>query len=243
MFMMSLSRLGLRLSAKYYHRAKAHDLKCVSAIKCPKLLSSVVRHMSEVSRKCWKCGSEQAQIFCHSCNTIQQPDDKSNYFEVIGVTPSYDLDTVELTTKYRQLQNVLHPDRFANRTKEERMLSEDYSSLVNKAYSTLQQPLSRGLYMLQLQGSEISESTQHSDPEFLMEIMELNESVEMASSAAELNVIEEQNKETLQQLSRDLSSSFAEGDMEKAKRILVRMKYYSTAESKIKEKRQEFGFE
>lgn len=62
----------------------------------------------------------------------------------------------------------------------EKDLSESLSSLVNKAYSTLLNPLDRGIYMLKLHNVSIPEETTSLGPEFLMEIMELNEEIEEA---------------------------------------------------------------
>lgn len=56
------------------------------------------------------------------------------------------------------------------------------SSLINKAYNTLSNPLERGLYMLSLNNVSIPEGTTSLEPEFLMEIMERNERVEEASA-------------------------------------------------------------
>lgn len=63
------------------------------------------------------------------------------------------------------------------RTDKEKLISADYSSLVNKAYNILQSPLSRAIHMLKLRNVVIDEEQKISDPKFLMEIMELNEEV------------------------------------------------------------------
>lgn len=63
------------------------------------------------------------------------------------------------------------------RSSEERNISEEYSSLLNKAYSYLQTPLKRAEYLLNLKGETISESDTINEPTFLMEMMTLNEEV------------------------------------------------------------------
>lgn len=65
---------------------------------------------------------------------------------------------------------------------DEQVLSEEYSSLVNKAYATLLNPLDRGLYLLNLEGISIEEEAVTMDAEMLMYIMEKNEEVEEADS-------------------------------------------------------------
>jgi hypothetical protein len=64
--------------------------------------------------QCWKCGSEikNSSLFCSQCSTLQKPDENKNYFDVLGIEQSFEVKDKELTTKYRKLQNILHPDRF-----------------------------------------------------------------------------------------------------------------------------------
>lgn len=86
---------------------------------------------------------------------------------------------------------------------EEKQISEELSSLVNKAYSTLLDPLNRGLYMLKLHNITIPEGTTSVDPEFLMDIMEINEEVESASKDREKAIeLIAQNKKVLEELTR-----------------------------------------
>lgn len=48
---------------------------------------------------------------------------------------------------------------------------------MNKAYSVLQSPLKRAIHLLAIHGEQIQEDQKLENPEFLMEIMELNEEV------------------------------------------------------------------
>lgn len=59
----------------------------------------------------------------------------------------------------------------------EKQISAEYSSLVNKAYKTLQTPINRAIHLLRLNNETISEDNKSDNPEFLMEMMELNEEV------------------------------------------------------------------
>ena len=98
---------------------------------------------------------------------------------MLGVEKTFSLNQAELTKKFRQLQTVVHPDKFSNKSETEQNLSAEWSSLINKAYTTLSTPIRRGEYLLKLKDVEIPEGNTAVDKEFLMEMMERNEEVLM----------------------------------------------------------------
>lgn len=83
-------------------------------------------------------------------------------------------------------------------------LSQEYSSLINKALTTLTDPISRGRYMLTLSGMTTQESdlegSMTSDPEFLEEVMELNERLEEISSEKDWLEFRSENEATMKQI-------------------------------------------
>lgn len=85
---------------------------------------------------------------------------------------------------------------------EERKISEQYSALVNKAYSTLHQPLARGLYILHLHGINLHEDTKETDPQFLAEIMETNEELAEAQHPHDVRRLENANKSVMDKLTK-----------------------------------------
>ncbi|MCU7844636.1 MAG: co-chaperone HscB [Candidatus Thiodiazotropha sp. (ex Monitilora ramsayi)] len=106
-------------------------------------------------------------------------DFSKNYFELFGLPVGYIVDTAALSDRYRDLQRIVHPDRFANAPDQERRLSVQGASLINEAYDTLKDPVARGGYLLSLHGVDmdaLNESTQ--DMGFLMQQMELREELE-----------------------------------------------------------------
>jgi molecular chaperone HscB len=106
-------------------------------------------------------------------------DFSKNYFELFGLPVGYIVDGAELSERYRELQRIVHPDRYANASDQERRLSIQGAALINEAYDTLKDPVARGSYLLGLHGVEmdaLNESTQ--DMEFLMQQMELREELE-----------------------------------------------------------------
>jgi len=113
-------------------------------------------------------------------------DFSKNYFELFGLPVGYIIDNEQLTARYRELQRVLHPDRYAGASEQERRLSMQGTTRINEAFRTLKDPLLRGRYLLSLHGIDLdahAETTQ--DAAFLMEQIELREELEEARHHAD----------------------------------------------------------
>lgn len=106
-----------------------------------------------------------------------------NHFEIFGLPTDFIIDLGELRNRYQQLQKVTHPDRFANASDSKKRQAMQNSVLLNEAYQTLKDPVTRAQYLLSLRGLKMDvqkETTQ--DISFLMEQMELRELLEKIPS-------------------------------------------------------------
>ena len=105
-------------------------------------------------------------------------DFSKNYFELFGLPVGYQVDNAELASRYRSLQKVVHPDRFAAADAQSQRVSLQNATLVNEAFETLKDPLRRAQYLLSLhgRGSDVETNTLH-DPGFLMQQMEWREAL------------------------------------------------------------------
>jgi molecular chaperone HscB len=112
-------------------------------------------------------------------------DFSKSYFELFGIAPGFEIDADALAERYRELQRVVHPDRFANASDQERRLAVQGSSHINEAFRTLRDPLSRAGYLLALHGGAEAGAADATttDPAFLMEQMELRETLAEAREA------------------------------------------------------------
>lgn len=118
-----------------------------------------------------------------------QNDLEKNYFDLFGMPATFDLDVADLAVRYRELQRRFHPDRFASASAPERRLSVQLTAQVNAAFQTLKDPVARARYLLGMQGVETGEDTDTAmDTNFLMEQMELRESLAEAREAADRHV-------------------------------------------------------
>ena len=113
-----------------------------------------------------------------------QLDLSGSFFELFGFPESYSIDENMLVERFRDMQRQLHPDKFASRPESERRWSMQAASVVNEAYQTLKSDLGRATYLLKINGIPIDEETDtRMDPLFLMEQMELRESLETAETS------------------------------------------------------------
>jgi len=103
-------------------------------------------------------------------------DFSKNYFELFGLPVDYLIDGQALSERYRELQRVVHPDRFANGSDQERRLSMQGATHINEAFQTLKDPLRRAQYLLRCHGVDLdADNRTTKDTAFLMEQMELRE--------------------------------------------------------------------
>ncbi|XP_071440081.1 iron-sulfur cluster co-chaperone protein HscB [Hetaerina americana] len=205
--------------------------------------SSKYKYYSDQSKSCWKCDSsvELHELFCRGCNSIQKLDPNRNYFDLFGVGQTYNVDLKVLHNSFRNLQRLLHPDLFSNKDEEEKKLSEEHSSLVNKAYSTLTHPVRRGLYMLRLKGIDIEEAPINMSQDFLVDIMERNEEVNDLKDVQKIRQLSHVYKNIMLELMEEVKRAFNEEDLEKVKETVAKMKYFSNLEMKLKDLKQELA--
>ncbi|XP_051924767.1 iron-sulfur cluster co-chaperone protein HscB isoform X1 [Hippocampus zosterae] len=193
-----------------------------------------------VPSNCWKCKEPfdtSPTFFCPSCKVVQPPNEAVSFFSIMDCEDTFALDMHKLQKRYLQLQRSLHPDNFSQKSAEEQEYSAHQSAHVNKAYTTLLKPLSRGLYLLELKGMRIDEGTDSgADAEFLQELMEINEALEQARTPEETDKISQDTKWKLKGLTAKIDDTLRAGELQAAKELLAQMKYFSNIEEKVKEK-------
>ena len=139
---------------------------------------------------CWECkslvqiGSPAEEHFCGQCGKVQPHSSELNYFAFLGLPETLVQDEQELEATFLRLSWKLHPDRFHSGDGRERDISQDLTSVLNDAYRTLRNPVSRIEYLLRLNGvRREGELKQQAPPELLEEIFELNEHLEEIRAA------------------------------------------------------------
>jgi molecular chaperone HscB len=97
------------------------------------------------------------------------------YFELFEIPVSLTIDTKTLSKRFFELQKKYHPDFFGQATDAEKEEALELSSMVNKAWKTFQSQDETVKYVLTEKGLLEEEEKYQLPPDFLMEVMELNE--------------------------------------------------------------------
>lgn len=114
-----------------------------------------------------------------------------NYFELFDLKPIFNIELEILESNYRKIQSEAHPDRFVTAPAAEKLKSMQLATLANEAYLTLKNPANRAKYLLELQGiTAISETNTAMPAEFLMQQMEWRETLEDATTAKNIESLE-----------------------------------------------------
>ena len=113
-----------------------------------------------------------------------------NYFELYGIPVLMKVDTEEIKNKFYELNRRYHPDLFTRAGQEKQAEILEKSSLINNAYKVFQNKDDLIKYVLQLKNLIHDDEKYELDPEFLMEVMEINEQL--------MELKEEPNEEQLQ---------------------------------------------
>ncbi len=120
-----------------------------------------------------------------------------NPFEILKAEPKLQLDSSELRSLYLQAIRAEHPDKYMGNP-ELLQNAEARSAMIHQAYAMLLDPWQRLSVILEMNNFPASEQL---SPDFLMEMMDLNEKVsdsDGSDSADLLEEIAEQEKQILE---------------------------------------------
>ncbi len=179
-------------------------------------------------KACWSCGEMLEAHFCDSCGKLQ-PAAPTDYFSFFGLSRKLNLDTSKLERDFYQFSRKLHPDVFARATTKEQDWSLQKTSLLNDAYRTLKDPISRTEYLLKLEGVQMEEQSKQATesarqsgqtkkqvvpPELLEEVFELNMQLEEARMNKKMGEVGEELLAELKLTKQNLQGKFNALDTE-----------------------------
>ena len=131
---------------------------------------------------CLHCGAQSGRAhFCAVCGKIQPVAAAVDYFSFFDLPRKLRLDEAELEKSFYALSRQFHPDYFMGAGAEERQASVERSSMLNDAYRTLRNQVTRAKYLLALEGYK--EAEKKAPPDLLEEVFELNMQIEELRAA------------------------------------------------------------
>ena len=111
-----------------------------------------------------------------------------NHFELFQLPQQFAIDLKALDQAYRDVQNQVHPDKFARSPDAEKRVAMQWATRANEAYQTLRSPMRRATYLCELHGVDLeTESNTAMAPAFLMQQMEWREGLDDARAAKDVN--------------------------------------------------------
>jgi len=161
-----------------------------------------------------------------------------NYFEFYDLPVAFNINQQLVKRKFYELSKQYHPDFYINESREKQQEILELSTLNNKAYQVLSDLRKRIEYVLDLNGLLVEGEKYQLPPDFLMEMMEVNEALmelEFDTDAAQVDRVSAQVELIEGELKSDLDALLAEFDqaeedrrkaiVEQIKDIWYRQKY------------------
>ena len=141
----------------------------------------------------------------------------ADYFSVFDLQRKLDLDPKALERAFYRKSRAVHPDRFAQAEPEQQQWSLEQTSLLNDAYRTLKDPVSRTEYLLRLEGVSLEDESggkRNAPPELLAEVFELNMQLEEMRMNRKMGEDDPQLRSDLEKTRADFEGRLSSLDVE-----------------------------
>jgi molecular chaperone HscB len=119
-----------------------------------------------------------------------------NHFELFNLPAQFKIEMDSLDQGYREIQHQVHPDRFSTGGEAEKRVATQWAARANEAYETLKKPLSRAIYLCELNGVDCGiESNTAMSVDFLMQQMAWREELDEIKVAGDMSRLQSLNRE------------------------------------------------
>lgn len=146
-------------------------------------------------------------------------------FALLALLPTYDLDKELLERHYLILQKELHPDRFVNKSAQEAQTAEMMSAWVNRAYTTLKDPVQRAQALLKIKGCLLDEEHASQDKDLLEEILEWRQRLEDIETTNQQEQFQADLEQAINACERDFSQAWDQQNQHLLQRSYLRLSY------------------
>jgi molecular chaperone HscB len=124
--------------------------------------------------KCPSCAqSQEPRLTCRNCGAPLPV--HLDCFAALGLPRKLGLDLEALEETYHELGRKVHPDHFASSPAMVRSASLVSTALLTRSYRTLRDPISRGLYWLELSGEKLSDNNKRVPPDLAETVFDIQE--------------------------------------------------------------------
>ena len=186
---------------------------------------------------CWNCkaDTEVVDFRCISCNKIQYIR-KTNPYDIFNLKHSYLIDNDELETKYFQLQNIFHPDKFINSIEKEKEISAYESSNINNAYNSLLSNVDRVNILLKINGfnNNTNDEKSFNNIHLLEEIMELQSRCMSIESENGKVKIQSEITEKIKKIELEINENFEKKEFLEVENLRVKLSYLVKINTNLK---------
>ena len=186
---------------------------------------------------CWNCkaDTEVVDFRCISCNKIQYIR-KTNPYDIFNLKHSYLIDNDELETKYFQLQNIFHPDKFINSIEKEKEISAYESSNINNAYNLLLNNVDRVNILLKINGfnNNTNDEKSFNNIHLLEEIMELQSRCMSIESENGKVKIQSEITEKIKKIESEINENFEKKEFLEVENLRVKLSYLVKINTNLK---------
>jgi len=124
-----------------------------------------------------------------------------NYFDFFRIEKAFEIDEVYLRQKYLENSKKFHPDYYIDAQAEAQEEALRNTSLNNEAYQTLKNYFTRLEYILKTENIISNDEKYSLSPQFLMEMMEINEAISALSmeDSAQISAIKNEVEQSIQE--------------------------------------------
>lgn len=164
-----------------------------------------------------------------------------DFFEILKIPRAFFPDEQAIRKSYLALSRAMHPDHFSDVLASQQVVAEEMSGMVNQAFTTLRSFDSRVKYLLEINDAFPSEGNAQLPPMFLMEMMELNESIEdLDGDATRIKALQENIAELKQSALEQIKPMMQDYDAgnpinwSEVQEYYLKTKYYDRLEEQVK---------
>lgn len=152
-----------------------------------------------------------------------------NYFELFEIPVQLKVNREALSGKFFALSKKYHPDYFAGESEELQAEALERSAMLNKAWQTFHTQDATIKYVLQEKGLLEAEEKYSLPPDFLMEVMDINEQLmerDAATDEAALAALITKLSDEIYAPVREIIENYQEGTSSEKELLQVKEYYY-----------------